>query len=258
MNTIPIVDSHVHLWTAAQLQTLAWHNPNNPLGAQHSVAEYLSSVGEVAQNRGNKTSSKNYFLQGFIYLEVDRLSSVNEENNDPTNTNGWTYVLDEISFLTRIAHGSPLQGEGHEKDHKQLLLGFVPWAPVPGGPAVLEKYVSLAKERITMTVSTLSSQSANTNTEADSNSVWRKLRGVRYLVQDKPAGTMLQPGFVEGLKWLGRQKLAFDLGLDARQGGLSQLQEAVELMRRVYDDDVPEGDRVVVVISKHLVFPVST
>lgn len=53
------------------------------------------------------------------------------------------------------------------------------------------------------------------------DAVWRKVRGVRYLLQDKPAGTMLKEGFVEGLKWLGREGLVFDLGVDARSGGLA-------------------------------------
>jgi L-rhamnono-1,4-lactonase len=60
---------------------------------------------------------------------------------------------------------------------------------------------------------------------------------------------MLQPDFIEGLKWLGRQGLTFDLGVDARQGGIWQLEEAVEMMRSVYKG-VDEKDRVTIVISK--------
>lgn len=227
--TIPIVDSHIHLWTETQLETLAWHNPNNPLGSQHSVEDYISSATE-------QESSK-YQLRGFVYLEVDRISSVEEEND----TKGWEHVLDEISFLARIARGTPADGEGHVESHKSLMLGFVPWAPVPGGPAVLERYVSLVKNRI--------AASSAADTEINDDEVWKKLRGFRYLVQDKPAGTMLQPSFVEGLEFLGRQGLVFDLGVDARQGGLGQLREAVELIRRV-NDGVSLEDRVVVIISK--------
>lgn len=65
---------------------------------------------------------------------------------------------------------------------------------------------------------------------------WGKIRGVRYLVQDKAAGTMSGDGFVEGLRWLGREGLVFDLGVDARSGGLGQLREAVEMMGRVYEE----------------------
>jgi L-rhamnono-1,4-lactonase len=75
--------------------------------------------------------------------------------------------------------------------------------------------------------------------------IWNKVRGVRYLVQDKPAGVMLQPHFVEGLRWLGQQGLIFDLGVDARQGGLHQLREAVEMMDRLGD-----ASTVTIIISK--------
>jgi L-rhamnono-1,4-lactonase len=71
---------------------------------------------------------------------------------------------------------------------------------------------------------------------ARTDAVWKKVRGVRYLVQDKPPGTMLEQGFVDGLKWLGSKGFAFDLGVDARQGGLWQLREAVEMLGRVYGD----------------------
>jgi L-rhamnono-1,4-lactonase len=232
MAPIPIIDSHVHLWTQSQLSTLAWHSAQNPLGAQHSVEEYLSS----AKKESTSNDTQKYLLRGFIYLEVDRVSSTDERD--------WTHVLDEISFLARIARGSPLQDEGHVDSHKQILLGFVPWAPVPGGRAVMERYMMLAKERI---VATRSDASSLENIEGDE--VWKKLRGVRYLVQDKPVGTMLQSGFVEGLRWLGKLQLAFDLGVDARQGGLWQLREAVELLQKVYDG-VEENDRLRVVISE--------
>lgn len=111
-----------------------------------------------------------------------------------------------------------------------LCLGIVPWAPVPGGLDVLSAYMDKVKER--------------TRTAK----VWRKIRGVRYLVQDKPAGVMLEAGFVESLRWLGREGLTFDLGVDARQCGLGQLREAVEMMERVYRG--VESSEVTIVISE--------
>jgi L-rhamnono-1,4-lactonase len=205
----PIVDSHIHLFPESHLPTLAWYTPDNPLASQHSVDEYRSAV---------KSSTS---LRGFIFLETDRLSSVEESE---TGKHGWTHALDEVSLLARIASGTPLPGEGHNAEDRDLCLGIVPWAPVSGGPDALEKYMALVKER------------------AGSEEVWRKIRGVRYLVQDKPAGVMLQPAFIEGLKWLGRKGLTFDLG------GIWQLEEAVEMMRRVYEG-VEEQKKVTIVIS---------
>lgn len=210
----PIVDSHIHLFPASHLPTLAWYSPDSPLGAQHSVDEYRHASSSIS-TQNDTTESK--YLRGFIFLETDRISSVAEYQPDSP---GWTHALDEVSFLTRIALGEPVSGEGHDATHKDLCLGIIPWAPVPGGPEALSSYMTRVKER--------------TQTEG----IWRKVRGVRYLVQDKPAGVMLQPQFVEGLRWLGEQGLVFDLGVDARQGGLHQLRETVEMMEKLGDASV--------------------
>lgn len=79
-------------------------------------------------------------------------------------------------------------------------------------------------------------------------STWQLVKGFRYLVQDKPAGTMLSDGFIDSLRWMGRNGYAFDLGVDARSGGLWQLTEAVEMIERAHKA-VAEEDKVAVVIS---------
>ncbi|KAE8379271.1 amidohydrolase family protein [Aspergillus bertholletiae] len=223
---IPIVDSHIHLFPASHLPTLAWYDPESPLGSQHSVGEYRLATSSTSAT--SDTSDPTY-LRGFIFLETDRISSIEEDGK------GWSHALDEVSLLTRIITGTPVPGEGHHDKDRHLCLGFVPWAPVPGGSAALQKYMGLMRER--------------TKTE----DVWKKLRGVRYLFQDKPKGVMLQDDVIEGLKWLGREKLVFDLGVDARQGGFWQLREAIEMMRRAYDG-VEEDEKVVIVIN-HLCKP---
>lgn len=212
---IPIVDSHIHLFPASHLPTLAWYTPDSPLGAQHSVDEYRHASSSISTERTTeRTTGKSKYLRGFIFLETDRISSVADGQPDSP---GWMHALDEVSFLTRIALGEPVAGEGHDAAQKDLCLGIIPWAPVPGGPEALSSYMAKVKERTRI------------------EEVWRKVRGVRYLVQDKPAGVMLQTEFMDGLRWLGQQGLIFDLGVDARQGGLHQLREAVEMMDRLGD-----------------------
>ena len=183
----PIIDSHIHLFPKSHLPSFAWYDPTtSPFQSQHSITEYRAAL---------SSSTKSSSLRGFIFIETDRISGLTEQD--------WTHVLDEVSFLTCIALGEPIPGEGHDHADRDLCLGIVPWAPVPAGADVLSRYMRLVRER--------------TRTDA----VWRKVRGVRYLLQDKPAGTMLKEGFVEGLKWLGREGLVFDLGVDARSGGLA-------------------------------------
>ncbi|KAJ5612886.1 hypothetical protein N7510_006080 [Penicillium lagena] len=225
----PIVDSHVHLFPASHLPTLAWYRPGNPIGAQHSVDEYRHASSSVSTDASTHDPK---YLRGFIFVEVDRISSVAE--HDPP---GWTHALDEVSLLTRIARGEPIPGEGHQPAHHSLCLGIVTWAPVPGGPKVLSAYMDKVKER--------------TKTE----DVWRRVCGVRYLTQNRPAGTMLAPAFVEGLRWLGTKGLAFELGVNARLGGLGQLRESVEMMQRVYSGVAKDSKEAVTIIINHFSKP---
>ncbi|EGD85460.1 hypothetical protein H112_06361 [Trichophyton rubrum D6] len=198
----PIIDSHVHLWTASQLDMLAWHSPSNPLGSQHSVEEYLDAA--------VSSLPAEYSPKGFIYIETDRRSSLRPHD--------WTHVFEEISFISRIACGTPIEGEGHVSSDKRLCLAIIAWAPVPLGPEGLQLYMAKIQEK----------------TKNNGGDVWGKIKGVRYLLQDKPNGTMLENGFIQGLRWLGQQGLTFDLGVDARWGGLHQLEETVELAGRLY------------------------
>ncbi|KAF3481771.1 alcohol dehydrogenase [Arthroderma uncinatum] len=213
---IPVIDSHVHLWTASHLNTLAWHSPSNSLGSQHSVKEYLdaTSTSITTLEPASSSSPSNYRLKGFIYVETDRISSLSSED--------WTHVLDEVSFLTRIVRGTPPDGEGHTSSDKQLCLAMIPWAPVPLGPTGLELYMSKVKER--------------TGQDDEGASIWKKIKGVRYLIQDKRRGTMLEDSFIHGLKWLDQRGLAFDLGVDVRRGGIQQLEETVELTKILYKE----------------------
>jgi L-rhamnono-1,4-lactonase len=222
----PIVDSHIHLFPETHLKTLSWHSENNPLGAQHSIDEYRQA-----------TKASESTLRGFIFLETDRLSSITESPTPEATSiqsHGWTHALDEVSFLTRIALGEPIAGEGHSPVDKDLCFAIIPWAPVPGGEDVLRDYLLRARER------------------SRTNDVWAKVRGVRYLVQDKPSGTMLQDGFVGGLRFLGRLGLTFDLGVDARSGGLGQLREAVEMIGRVYECVSDNTEAVTIIISMYI------
>ncbi|KAI1622094.1 amidohydrolase [Exophiala viscosa] len=195
----PIIDSHIHLYPASHLSELNWTGAlptNHVLKRQNSVDEYRSAT----QGRPN--------LRGFVFLETDRKSGLSEHE--------WRGALDEVDFLVRIARGVPRSDEGHTPEDARLLLGIVPWAPVPAGAEILARYVKLVQQRC--------------------EEKWTVVKGFRYLVQDKPAGLMVQSQFIEGLQWLGNAGFTFDLGVDARSGGLHQPQEACEMMDRVYSD----------------------
>jgi L-rhamnono-1,4-lactonase len=68
---------------------------------------------------------------------------------------------------------------------------------------------------------------------------------------------MLAPAFVDGLRWLGTKGLAFELGVNARLGGLGQLREAVEMMQRVYSRVAKDSkEAVTIIISQFLVLAI--
>lgn len=218
---------------------MAWYGPDSPLGSQHCVDEYrlaTTSTPVTQQSEsysvGQADNDPPKYLRGFIFVETDRISSVEERVLADTGKGaGWKHVLEEVGLLAQIVRGRAVDGDQHHRVDRPECLGIVPWAPMPGGAAVLEKYMQQVREVV-----------------GNQPQVLSKIRAVRYLLQDKPPGVMLETAFIDGLKWLGRQRLAFDLGVDARQGGLHQLREAVDMMKQAYHG-VDEDSQVVIVIS---------
>jgi L-rhamnono-1,4-lactonase len=196
-----IIDSHIHLFAETHLPRLSWAGElpkGHVLKRGNTVATYKDATAAAAN------------LVGFVFLETDRISGLAEDQ--------WDDALSEAAFLSRIAQGTPVEGEGHTSADAKLCLGVVPWAPVPAGPSALENYMT---------------------------KLWtlypgdykEKVKGVRYLLQNKPKEVMLQPDFISALQWLGEKDLSFDLGVDARSAGLHQLEEACAMMKKVYSSD---------------------
>jgi L-rhamnono-1,4-lactonase len=211
MPPFPIVDSHIHLFPSTHLSTLAWWTPDSPLNGQHSVSEYKNAVSHspVAQS-----------LRGFIFIETDRISSTTPED--------WTHVEQELLFLLRIVNGRPIAGEGHDASDKNLCLGIVPWAPVPAGREVMGIYLQMVFN--------------------STGSMWGKVKGFRYLVQDKKCGTMITKEFGEGLDLLGEKGLVFDLGIDVRQAGLWQLKDALAMVSGIVRRSEGKEEKMVTIV----------
>ncbi|KAH8911966.1 amidohydrolase 2 [Coniochaeta sp. PMI_546] len=108
--THPILDSHIHLYPASELSSLAWCDPSHPLASQKSVSDY-------------RTATRNQ-VSGFIFLETDRRNAQSQS---------WTDPLAEIAWLRRIVTDSPREGEGHAAGDGALCRAIVPWAPVDLG-----------------------------------------------------------------------------------------------------------------------------
>ncbi|KAI1820415.1 amidohydrolase [Xylaria intraflava] len=209
---IPIIDTHIHLYPKSETSTLAWFNPDLPLPEQQSVEDY-------------KAASAAAPPKGFIFVETDRKNDLESGAKDGS---GWEGPLMEVSWLKRIITGQPKDGEGHSKEDASLCAAYIPWAPLPSGPAVMERYIELVKK--------------------EAGESWPKVRGFRYLLQDKPNGTMLQDDFIASLKLLGREGLVFELGVDQHRRGRGQLEEVVEMIDRAHEG-VPDDEKVVFIIN---------
>ena len=208
MEAFPIIDSHLHLYPASELDTLVWCSTHHPLHGQRSVEEYRIAT----RNQRN--------LRGFVFIETDRKCHLGSDE-------GSRQPLAEVEWMRRIADGIP-RPEGHLPKHARLCVVIVPWAPVPLGVEALSRYVEQVKSK--------------------AGNISNRTAGFRYLVQDKPHSTMLQPDFVEGLRCFGEHGYVFDLGIEQRSAGLWQLEQAIEMIAKV-NQGVPEKKKVAMVIS---------
>lgn len=165
-------------------------------------------------------------LLGFIFVETDRKNDLEAGKADGS---GWEGPLQEVNWIKRVALGQPKDGEGHTAQDAKMCLAIVPWAPLPSGVAVMEKYLELAEE--------------------EAGEAWPKVKGFRYLLQDKPHGTMLEDDFIESVKLLGRRGFVFEVGVDQHRRGKKQLDELITFVERVRDG-VPEEEQVTLILSK--------
>ena len=193
----PIIDSHIHLYEASDLPRLNW-------GRSLPTDHVLARTNNVSDYKGATRENKN--VLGFVFIETDRTSGLEPDQ--------WNDALEEVGYLAGMAQADSDAEEGDGIRDARFLLGVVPWAPIPAGPTALAKYVHQALQPFP---------------EGRKHLV----KGFRYLVQDKPPGTMLRPEFVESLLWLGQHGFSFDLGVDARSVGLHQLEEFCELLKRI-------------------------
>ncbi|KAG7288591.1 hypothetical protein NEMBOFW57_004944 [Staphylotrichum longicolle] len=158
-----IIDSHIHLYPSTELASLAWCHPTHPLHAQRSVAEFHAATGSPPN------------LAGFLFVETDRQPTAAAAD--------FAGPLQEIAFMRRLATGDPRPGEGHTPADAKLCLGFVPWAPMTLGARGRRRLEGISRA-------------------GGWEETWSRVKGWRYLLQDKENGTGLGEGFIEGLKVL--------------------------------------------------------
>jgi L-rhamnono-1,4-lactonase len=129
-------------------------------------------------------------------LEVQGVIFMETDVQSGLDEDDWVFAVEEYAYVSALGDG--------------FIRAMIPWAPVPVGAKGLSKYVDRLKTK----------------------GSYKNVKGFRYLLQDKPSGTMLQQGFIEGLNWLGEQGYTFDLGIDMHSAGVWQLEEFAEVDKR--------------------------
>jgi len=211
-----LLDSHIHLWAQSELDSLAWQTKDGPLYSQFSIDEY-----ELTTQQGKRADDE---LVGFVFVEADRKFSMNPVN--------WTEPVNEFKYALAISRRE--KAEGCTIENSKLLRGFVSWGPIPLGYYGMSQYVNELRELC-----------------RSEEELRRLLKGFRYLVQDKPLGTCLAEGFVEGVRWCGQNGFVFDLGVDFQHCRKPQLEEALELVRKT-----PEAIHILSTCSHLLILTV--
>ncbi|CAZ80997.1 unnamed protein product [Tuber melanosporum] len=201
----PIIDSHIHLFTEDHLPHLAWATPENSLYAQNSIPEYLSGI----------PPSGLADFKGFVFIETDRRYTIpSNEAISKSDTvalkKAWQWPLEEFEFV---------YGLSKTHAHGKYVLGIVPWAPMNLGVLAVERFYELLDV------------GGEENAEKKG-----MLKGFRYLVQDKPSGTIGEVKFRESMGWVWKKGLVVEIGVDTRSGGLWQLEEAVKAIQEVVKD----------------------
>lgn len=214
---LPVIDSHIHLWPLSEVSSLSREQPEEQ---QRSVSDYKGAVAKSTPS-----------LLGYVFIEADRKNNHPEPNGEADEEKSWEAPLQEVRWMRRLVTQETKEDDGVidiEEDHK-LCLGLVPWAPMARGPEVLERYLTRAQKEA-------------------GEETWKKVKGFRYLLQDKPHGTMLTDEFIGSLKLLGRRGYTFDVGVDHHRRGKKQLEEAVEMVEKAHEG-VPEDEQVTFILS---------
>ncbi|GAA5864565.1 hypothetical protein JCM8547_005582 [Rhodosporidiobolus lusitaniae] len=221
-----VLDTHLHLWTAEQLEggRFKWpreegkpaqlSGPHELLDYGRVTAEGLKSVG------GGKTK-----WEGAVYVQAE---AVHGDEDEDGSKGGWDASLDEVETVCAAALANP--------DAK--ILALAPWVPAHHGSAAISAYL----DRVFALPS---------HVKLASSLGYSPIRSTRYLLQSSPRGFFSTPKFIEGLKELGKRCIAFDLTLDVRNeetGGVAVLEDAQEMIAKVREGQ-KEGEKTVFILD---------
>lgn len=212
---LPIIDCHVHLYRGRDVEDFNWWKPDHPLSGDHTLSQYK----EAAKSAPS--------LLGYIFVETD---CKHDLETGAADGSGWKLPLKEFAYMRRLALGQPEDDDGAGSGEDAVkCLALVPWAPLPSGAEVMERYIARLRE--------------------EAGEAWPKVKGFRLLVEDLPAGTMTDDKFISSLRLLGKLGLIFEVGVNHHRKGKKQLDEMIAMIEKAHEG-VPEEEKVTLIVSK--------
>ncbi|KAM0791223.1 hypothetical protein ACM66B_005704 [Microbotryomycetes sp. NB124-2] len=207
-----IVDAHIHLWTQKQLDRKDIRWPLDSAVPQWQSAHTLEQFAQLSTDAlaSDAGWSKNVGAV-FVQAEVEH-----DDAEIDGSGGGWDTALNEIVEVCDANQGSPVP-----------LLALAPWAPVHQGPVALSAFF----DRISRL--------------PEAKHMLDCITSCRFLLQDCPRGFMLQDRFVEGLAWLGKRNVAFEMTVDATkvEGVLEDAVEAISRLRQLEQEEQRDQPR---------------
>ncbi|GAA6006756.1 hypothetical protein JCM10207_009084 [Rhodosporidiobolus poonsookiae] len=225
--TVPLalLDTHLHLWTAAQLDSglVKWPAESGPaqLSGPHTLEDYHQITTDGLKSVGG---GKPHFT-GVVYVQAE---AEHDDLDSDGSKGGWDASIDEVDRVCKAALEKP--------DAK--VVAIVPWTPLHHGATAVSSFLNRV-----LALPSVAALAAHLG--------YPPIRSMRYLLQSSPRGFFLTDGFISGLKELGRRGIAFDLTLDVRNeenGGLQVLDDAQEMIAKVRDGQAA-GEETVFILD---------
>lgn len=146
-------------------------------------------------NEDENTERDRFSVEGLVWIEADSPYTLD------LGLDGVRTPIAECAFVVEESRSRP-----------GYIKAMIPWAPIAWGTR-LGEYVDALQTAV--------------------GDDFARVKGFRFLLQDKPRGTMLAAEFVEGLQWVDARDYVFEWGIDMHNGGLWQFEESLQVFRQV-------------------------
>ncbi|GAA5887035.1 hypothetical protein JCM16303_007112 [Sporobolomyces ruberrimus] len=221
-----IIDSHIHLWTAKQLENgeMVWPTKVGGL-EQLSGPHEMKDYDRITRNGISKVAEGKSSFGGVVFVQAE---VVHDDEDTDGSKGGWDASIAEVETVCAEALASGTN-----------VVALVPWAPIQHGSQALELYLArlLAQPSLVAYAEKLG---------------YSPIKSFRYLLQDSPKGFFSTDKFIDGLAFLGNKGYAFDMTLDVTHqetGGPLILDDAIDTISKVRELQKDGGNETKLILD---------